>query len=126
MLNYVEVRNDYENAENNYSTGNGDNQSIRNHAENAENNADADKNGIETTQNDDQNTGNDSGDDESDSESIHFDLEDGQPFPLPSTCDTDGMVKRENDAISGSWSFNENVNITKHHSISFNLKSIIS
>lgn len=123
VLNYVDVQNDYyEIAENNPGIGEGDRQSIQNNAKNAENNADAEN---ERAQNDDQNTENNSDDDVSDSDPIQFDLEDGKPFPLPSSCDTDGMVKRENDAISGNWSFNENVSTTKHNSISFNLRPII-
>lgn len=51
------------------------------------------------------------GDDESDGEPIEFVLENGKSFPMHSNCDTEGMIKRENDIISGNLSFNENVSI---------------
>lgn len=51
-------------------------------------------------------------DDESDGEPIEFVLENGKSFLMPTNCDTEGMIKRENDIISGNLSFNENVSIT--------------
>lgn len=50
-------------------------------------------------------------DDDIDDEPIEFVLDHGKSFPMPSNCDAEGMVKRENDIISGNLSFNENVSI---------------
>lgn len=63
-------------------------------------------------QNDDENaTHNAIGGNERDDEPIEFVLEKGKSFPLPSNCDSEGMVKRENDIISSNLAFNENVSI---------------